>query len=197
MKTCPACNTENENVAKFCKECGSPLETAAIIESTEMADLPNAKLEETSESSAEVLSEAATPELASHQTSELVTPIAATVVAAEVVNPPQSATPLTPPPAPPTYIIQPRKDRSIALILEILPGLFGLLGFGWIYAGNVNSGIIWLICFLLYTIFASIIAVFTLGISLCLSLPLSIALIVISAVNLNNYTKQHSDLFTP
>jgi len=36
---------------------------------------------------------------------------------------------------------RPLKDRNIALILEILPGLFGLVGFGWIYSNKTDTGI--------------------------------------------------------
>jgi hypothetical protein len=87
------------------------------------------------------------------------------------------------------------KDRSIALILEILPGLFGFLGIGWIYSGNTSNGLLWLIGFLLWTIIATVISVLTGGIGVICWLPISIGAIVLSAVNLNSYTKQHPEIF--
>lgn len=98
---------------------------------------------------------------------------------------------------PASYAARPVKDRSVALILEILPGLFGLLGFGWIYAGNTGVGIAWLVGMLVWTGIAALIAIFSVGISLICTLPVSIAMIVISAVTLNNYTKRKSELFGP
>ena len=94
-----------------------------------------------------------------------------------------------------TYAQRPPKDRSIALILEILPGLFGFLGIGWIYSGNTTAGVIWLIGFLIWTAMATLISVLTGGIGIICWLPISIALITVSAVTLNNYTKKHPDLF--
>jgi len=87
------------------------------------------------------------------------------------------------------------KDRSIALILEILPGLFGLLGFGWIYSGNTNTGIMWLIGVLVWDVFAIIIDVITGGFGCFCTLPVNIILVAVSASSLNTYTKQHPELF--
>ena len=93
------------------------------------------------------------------------------------------------------YAQRPPKDKSIALILEILPGLFGFLGIGWIYSGNTTTGIIWLIGFLIWTAIATIISIATVGIGIICWLPISIACIAISAITLNNYTKAHPELF--
>jgi hypothetical protein len=105
--------------------------------------------------------------------------------------------PYYPPPYPSPYPPRPSKERSIALILEILPGLFGFLGFGWIYSGNTGAGIGWLIGFLLWTLIGTIISVATGGIGLICTLPISIVLIVVSAVTLNSYTKRNPQLFGP
>jgi TM2 domain-containing membrane protein YozV len=118
---------------------------------------------------------------------------------AKPVRPPQPAqpAPVQQQPYPAGYVVRPAKDRSTALILEILPGLFGLLGFGWIYAGNAGAGIAWLVGMLIWTGIAALIAVFSVGLSLLCTLPISIAMIVISAMTLNSYTKQHTELFGP
>jgi hypothetical protein len=91
--------------------------------------------------------------------------------------------------------VKPLKDKSLAMILEILPGLFGFLGFGWIYAGNTSTGLIWLFGFLAWTVIATIISVATAGIGIFCWFPISVAGIVFSAVALNRYTKQHPEIF--
>lgn len=96
----------------------------------------------------------------------------------------------------PVYIpVQPAKDRSLALILEILPGLFGFLGFGWIYSGNTSTGIMWLIGFLVWDVISIIVAVFSASLGLICTLPISIALIALSASRLNSYTKNNPQIF--
>lgn len=96
-----------------------------------------------------------------------------------------------------SYAVRPPKDRSIALILEILPGLFGLLGFGWIYSENINTGIMWLVSVLVWDAIAIFISVLTGGFGCFCTLPINVALIAISASSLNSYTKQHPELFGP
>ena len=100
-------------------------------------------------------------------------------------------------PPPSSYAPRPAKDRSIALILEILPGLFGFLGFGWIYSGNTNTGIAWLIGVLVWDAIAALVAVLTAGFGCFCTVPIHLALIALSASSLNTYTKQHPELFGP
>ncbi len=93
------------------------------------------------------------------------------------------------PPAPP-------KDRSLTLILEILPGLFGFLGFGWIYAGQTSTGVVWLVAFLAWHLLIELpVAIFTASIGLCFTLPLDLIAVVISAVTLHSFTAQHPERF--
>lgn len=125
-------------------------------------------------------------------------PLIATVTIPEPSPAPETS--ITAPPAPvveQAAPLQPTKDRSIALILEILPGLFGFLGIGWLYAGNTTAGILWLVGYLLWTFFALVASILSLGIGLLCWFPISIACIVISAVTLNNYTKERPETFQP
>jgi TM2 domain-containing membrane protein YozV len=98
-------------------------------------------------------------------------------------------------PAQPYAPVRPPKDKSIALILEILPGLFGFLGIGWIYAGETSKGVIWLVGFLIYVIISAIIIAVTAGFGACFTLPINLVLIAVSATSLNKYTKEHPELF--
>jgi TM2 domain-containing membrane protein YozV len=95
----------------------------------------------------------------------------------------------------PVYAPRPLKDRSIALILEILPGLFGIFGIGWIYAGNTTAGILWLIGVLAWDVAAGLINVLSGGIGCLCTIPVGLGLVAISAAALNSYTKQHNELF--
>lgn len=95
---------------------------------------------------------------------------------------------------PPTYA-RPIKDRSVAYILEILPGLFGILGIGWFYAGNTNAGIAWLVITLAWDVLAVIIDVATVGFGCFCSVPVNIVLITVSTIALSGYIKQHPELF--
>jgi hypothetical protein len=107
-----------------------------------------------------------------------------------------------PPPQPaytpsyaPSYAARSPKDRLLAIVLEVLPGLFGLLGIGWLYAGSTTAGVILLLGFLAWNFFAIILDVFTLGIFLCLHLPVNLVALILSPVLLYNYTKKHPELF--
>ncbi|MBM4425269.1 MAG: zinc-ribbon domain-containing protein, partial [Chloroflexi bacterium] len=142
MIICPSCNTENKPDSQFCISCGAKL---VAEESTPPASQPIV----------------ATP---------------------PVVQPPPPSAPYPPPapgygpppgyqPPPYPYVQRPPKDRSIALILEILPNLFGFFGFGWIYAGNTSVGIIWLVSVLAWDFMAAIIVIFTGGFGCFCTVP--------------------------
>jgi len=93
------------------------------------------------------------------------------------------------------YAPRPPKDKSVALILELLPGLFGLLGFGWIYSHQTTAGILWLIGVLVWDMIAILIVTFSAGFGCFCTIPVNIALVTISASLLNGYIKQHPELF--
>lgn len=90
---------------------------------------------------------------------------------------------------------RPPKDRSNAMLLEILLGVFGLLGFGWIYSGNTSTGIAWLIGYLVWNFFAFFIILLTSGCGCFITLPVNVVLIAVSASSLNTYIKKHPELF--
>lgn len=106
----------------------------------------------------------------------------------------EAPVPVYPPPAVEAPV-RPTKERSLALILEILPGIIGILGIGWIYAGNTLAGIIWLVAYLVWNGLALLITVFTLGIGAICWVPINIACIAVSAIFLNKYANAHSERF--
>jgi hypothetical protein len=81
------------------------------------------------------------------------------------------------------------------MVLEILPGLFGFLGFGWIYSGNTSTGVAWLIGMLVWDVIAIIVAVISGSLACICTVPISLVLIAISASSLSKYTKAHPQLF--
>lgn len=106
--------------------------------------------------------------------------------------------PMLPPPAPAstTYPVTAPKSKATALILEILPGLFGFLGFGWIYAGETQRGIMILIGYIVFAIVSVITITLTVGFGCLICLPLLWGAIAYSAYKLNLYTKARPELFT-
>ncbi len=92
----------------------------------------------------------------------------------------------------------PRISRGTALFVELFVWfIFGSLfpGVGWLYAGNTTVGVLLLLGSVFWNTFAVILDIFTFGFFLCLHVPANIALIVVSAIALNNYTRRHPELF--
>jgi hypothetical protein len=89
------------------------------------------------------------------------------------------------------------KDRSIAIILEVLPGIFGLPGIGWIYSGNTKVGLILLFSMIGWNILVILpTAIMTAGGSLLICcIPATIIVVVVSVMKLTTYTQQHPELF--
>ncbi|OQA17358.1 MAG: Oxoglutarate dehydrogenase inhibitor [Chloroflexi bacterium ADurb.Bin360] len=89
----------------------------------------------------------------------------------------------------------PTKSKSTGMLLEIGIGLFALMGFGWIYAGQTSTGVILLILNLMLNIGYWLVGAATVGISLFCTIPLQIAAVVLSASMLNSYMNKNPDKF--
>jgi hypothetical protein len=89
----------------------------------------------------------------------------------------------------------PIKDRSLGLILEILPGLFGIFGIGWIYTGETNTGVLILIGGLAMMGIFVVADVLSAGICCFGTIPLQLLALAISTVKLNDLMKQHPERF--
>ena len=91
----------------------------------------------------------------------------------------------------------PPKDPAAALILEVIPGLLGFLGIGWLYAGDTTRGLLILIGYWVFLVIEFVIgttfSVLTLGLGACIALPLGVlvnlSIIGLSAYQLNNRLK--------
>lgn len=87
------------------------------------------------------------------------------------------------------------KSQGTAMILEIVGGLFGIFGLGWIYVGDTNRGYSWLVGMLVWDFVAAIIIMVTAGFGCFVTVPVSILALFMSATALNAYTLQHPELF--
>jgi TM2 domain-containing membrane protein YozV len=88
------------------------------------------------------------------------------------------------------------KSRTNALLIEALVGIFlGVYGIGWIYAGQSDKGIKYLILGLVWMVIAAVLAAITAGLFLCVSVPVSIVIVAKSVNGLNDFAKQNPHLF--
>lgn len=108
--------------------------------------------------------------------------------------PPPPAAGVAPIPPPPPGQTQPAgvpsaaiapKSRSAAILLEVIPGLFGILGIGWIYAGRVNVGVPVLIGGLLFAFLLAVVVILTMGCGVVLAFPIWLVAMGLSAFLLN------------
>jgi hypothetical protein len=120
----------------------------------------------------------------------------ATIIAAPAppVAPQAPVPPQLPPPPPATAKLAAPKDRGIAIILEVIGGLFGLLGMGWIYAGKTERGLVILVMWLLGNLVA-LVGDALLQCLICIHIPLALAAWGISVYQLLKYTRRNPDLF--
>lgn len=66
------------------------------------------------------------------------------------------------------------KDPNTAFIIELIAGLFGFLGIGYIYVGRHNEGILRLILWLAYLVIVGIVVPFIIGLTMgaaCVCIP--------------------------
>ncbi|MBM4422016.1 MAG: TM2 domain-containing protein [Chloroflexi bacterium] len=183
MIKCPACGTENAEGSNFCIACGIDLTVSAVEQNlrTDSAAAPTPETPPLTSPSVDMPRE------------YLESPPPPPPPPPYVPPPPMYSPPVTP-----SYSAsQPAKDRTIALVIEVAAGLFGFLGIGWMYAGNVSAGLIWLIGFWVGNIIGIVLDLLTVGFFTCIHVPLAIACLPVSAYLLYNYTKQHPEVFGP
>lgn len=86
-----------------------------------------------------------------------------------------------------------RRSKTTGVLLEVVPGLFGFLGFGWLYAGNIGAWLAWLIAFSVFSTISVILDFSVLFI--CVHIPAHFILIAASAAALNSYMTERTDEF--
>jgi hypothetical protein len=90
---------------------------------------------------------------------------------------------------------KPLKEKSNALILEVLLGLFGISGIGWLYAGQNGMGLAWLIGMLVWMGISVVVGIFTVGFGCICTVPINLLIVGASAMMLNQHMQNHPDQF--
>lgn len=78
---------------------------------------------------------------------------------------------------------------TIAMILEIVFGFFGILGMGWLYAGNIPVAIGAFVGFLIVALIEIFIATITLGFAACFIVPFNLVIAIISGLRARDYMR--------
>ncbi len=212
MTVCPSCNTQNEDSAQFCVNCGTPLmappqpEGAVACPSCGTANPPGAQFCincGTPLTSGSVLAGEQQPAVSAELAPQPPSDLAQTPPSATVPPSTPEAAPMSPlfasaagaASAAAVAGSSSRKDLGLALILEILPALVGFFGIGWIYSGNVTVGVVLLIAMLLWEGLGLVVALFTVGIGCLCLIPINLVVIAVSAFLLHSYARQHPELF--
>jgi hypothetical protein len=185
---CPNCGTQNAAGSNFCIACGADLTPTATDEHLRTDSVAPR-----------------TPQTPPHTSPSVDIPPEYINTAPPPPPPPPPAPPYTPPvyTPPPAYTTPAatyapaRKERSIAFILEIVGGIFGLPGIGWLYAGEVTPGAILLGVMLVVNLIGVFVAFFTFFVSCFCSVPLNLVVMAVSALMLRNHMQQHPETFGP
>jgi len=77
-------------------------------------------------------------------------------------------------------------NPNTAYLVELIGGLFGFFGIGYLYAGKSSDGIIRLIAGILCNVTVAISAALTGGICACIALPAYIVVAILSAQAIKN-----------
>ena len=90
----------------------------------------------------------------------------------------------------PMVVVQQQDNSTLAIVLEVVIGLFGLYGIGWLVAGFKDTGVKILVGGLIWWLVAIVISVFTLGIGLLCIWPIDLVIMIVSVVNLSKRLKE-------
>jgi len=93
------------------------------------------------------------------------------------------------------HYYRPQKEVSTAVLLEVIPGLFGIFGIGHIYTGRVGLGLAFLFGFWAITFINSLLIIVFIGI---ITTPLCwIATLIVSPIMASNYCKTLANASPP
>lgn len=95
----------------------------------------------------------------------------------------------------PRRYTQPDSTDTIAMILEVVFGLFGsfglgLLGMGWLYVGHYLNFAAIAIGYLILLVIETVLIFSTFGCVWCVAIPLNISLTLISGVKVRDYVRR-------
>ena len=89
------------------------------------------------------------------------------------------------------HVVSVPSDSSdtIAMMLEIVFGFFGIMGMGWLYAGNIPVAVMAFVGFLIVAFIEMGIATATLGIAACLIIPFNLAVAIVSGLRARDFVR--------
>src|SRR5258706_9224028 len=90
------------------------------------------------------------------------------------------------------YQYQPQMgpDPNTAFIIELIGGLFGFFGIGYMYAGKTNEGVGRLVAGIVCNVVVAFSAVLTSGICACIAIPAYVGIAIVSAGAVTNMLLQ-------
>ena len=82
------------------------------------------------------------------------------------------------------------QDRTtLAIILEAICGLFGVMGIGWLISGRTSTGVILLVGYLVWVAVAFVLMLLTFGLFAFCFAPIHLAVVAVSTYLLYNRLK--------
>ncbi len=95
------------------------------------------------------------------------------------------------PPQQPYPPQRPGNTDSTGMILEIVFGLFGIMGMGWLYAGRIGLALLIFFGFWILLGLEALFSVITGGVCACAAFPINIGLAIWSGTQVRDYVRQH------
>ncbi|MDH5508484.1 MAG: hypothetical protein OEZ02_14780 [Anaerolineae bacterium] len=83
----------------------------------------------------------------------------------------------------------PDSSDMIAMVLEIIFGFFGILGMGWLYAGNIPMAIGAFVGFLVVALIETAAILLSFGLASCIIIPINLAVAIISGIRARDYVR--------
>ena len=179
MKHCTQCRAELPDGAAFCHVCGQAVSNPSVEVQPQAVEMDVAVLQSVGEHT--------TPPPAVHPATmdycvKCGAKLAPGVGFCSACGTPRKAV------GEPLRISDALENRARnAMIIEIIGGLFGLLGIGHIYGGNTNMGILLLIGWLVGGVILVMLALT--GFGVCLAVPIWVAVPVFSGIKARDYVR--------
>ena len=85
---------------------------------------------------------------------------------------------------------------TIAVILELVGGYFGLLGFGWMYGGDLLKGILILFGYMILLGISGFLVAITFGLLGLIFVPLYIIVPIVSAFKVHQFIKSNQTTYS-
>ena len=79
---------------------------------------------------------------------------------------------------------------TIAILLEIVFGLFGIMGMGWLYAGSIPVAILLMLGYWAFLVLEVFVVGITAGFASCCFVPLNLTVVIISGFRVRDHVRR-------